>query len=154
MTPPRRIGAQAVLVHPASDRVLLLDIAHRPCGWLPGRSCMPHEPPATALRDAVRRQLGIDLPLSGADLAAVDHTPGGRTATESYHFVFVHRLTPADAGLARPQERVPGLLGFEWVSPADLDAACRAYHVRRITHAVRAALGRAAPAMLTADQEC
>ncbi|MFE9425066.1 NUDIX domain-containing protein [Kitasatospora sp. NPDC006697] len=140
--PKRRIGAQAVLLHPEDDRVLLLNMLHRPCGWLPGGHCAPNEPALEAVRRIVRLQLGITVPIDGTDLALVDYSPARMhpEASEGYTFVFAHRLTTEHAALAQPQELAgPDLLGLRWIRVAAIGDCCLPYHVLRITRAVAVA---------------
>ncbi|GAA1938898.1 NUDIX domain-containing protein [Kitasatospora viridis] len=140
--PPRRIGAQAVLLHPQRDQVMVLRMRERRCGWLPGGHCAPNESAMVAVERIVRLQLGIAVPFGGADLAVVDYSPANPEpeAREGYNFVFVRRLDMEQAGLARPQEAAgPDLLGYDWVRVAELETVCLPYHVRRITRAVAVA---------------
>ncbi|WP_228718043.1 NUDIX domain-containing protein [Kitasatospora acidiphila] len=140
--PPRRIGAQAVLLHPTEDQVMVLRMRERRCGWLPGGHCAPNESAIVAVERIVRLQLGIAVPFGGVDLAVVDYSPASREpeAREGYNFVFVRRLSAEHAGLARPQEAAgPDLLGYDWVNVAELENVCLPYHVRRVTRAVEAA---------------
>ncbi|GAA1936941.1 NUDIX domain-containing protein [Kitasatospora viridis] len=139
--PPRRIGAQAVLLHPQQDQVMVLRMRERRCGWLPGGHCAPNESALVAVERIVRLQLGVAVPFSGTDLAVVDYSPANREpeAREGYNFVFVRRLSVEQAGLARPQEAAgPDLLGYDWVNVAALETVCLPYHVRRIARAVEA----------------
>ncbi|GAA1963003.1 NUDIX domain-containing protein [Kitasatospora viridis] len=139
--PPRRIGAQAVLLHPDHDQVMVLRMRERRCGWLPGGHCAPDESALVAVQRIVRLQLGIAVPFGGADLAVVDYSPSNREpeAREGYNFVFVRRLSVEHAGSARPQEVAgPDLLGYDWVHVGELANACLPYHVRRITGALAA----------------
>ncbi|GAA2142077.1 hypothetical protein GCM10009760_26870 [Kitasatospora kazusensis] len=133
--PRRRVAGQAVLIHPDDERVLLLDRADHPRHRLPGGHAAPDEPAHRTVRRLVRAQLGVTLPFTGADLAAVDYSPANRSTGghEGYTFVFALRLTTARAATARPG---PGLLGFDWTAPEHLSTVCDDHHVRRISEAL------------------
>ncbi len=110
----------------------------RPCPWLPGGHAEADEPPHVAVRRLIGAQLGLDLPITGADLALVDYSPAtpSRGEREGYNFVFARTLTPAQAGTARPLLGAgPELRGFDWLTVRELATRCREYHVRRITQA-------------------
>ncbi len=136
--PPRRIAGQAVLVHPDLDQVLMLNMAGRPCPWLPGGHAEQDEAPHAAARRIVGMQLGIDVPFTGEDQALVDYSPAtpSKDEREGFNFVFARTLTAAQAGMARPNDAAgPDLLGYRWLTLEDIAAECADYHVRRITRA-------------------
>ncbi len=136
--PPRRIAGQGVLVHPDLDQILMLNMAGRPCPWIPGGHAEPDEAPHAAARRIISRQLSIDIPITGADLALVDYSPAtpSKDEREGFNFVFARTLTAAQAGMARPADAAePDLLGYRWLTLEDIAAECADYHLRRITQA-------------------
>ncbi|GAA1501564.1 hypothetical protein GCM10009760_64470 [Kitasatospora kazusensis] len=134
--PPRRIAGQAVLVHPDDERVLLLDAAGGPYRRLPGGQAKQDEPAHRTVRRLVAAQLGIALPFTGADLAAVDYSPADPStgSREGYAFVFTVRLTHDQA--AQAQARNPDPPGFGWTTPQKLSAVCADRDVLRISEAL------------------
>ncbi|GAA2134797.1 hypothetical protein GCM10009760_12470 [Kitasatospora kazusensis] len=137
--PPRRIAGQAVLVHPDDERVLLLDAAGGPYRRLPGGQAGQDEPAHRTVRRLVAAQLGIALPFTGADLAAVDYSPAAPStgSREGYAFVFAVRLTHDQAArTAQAQARNPDPPGSGWTTPEKLSAVCAHRDLLRISEAL------------------
>ncbi|MFE9429237.1 NUDIX domain-containing protein [Kitasatospora sp. NPDC006697] len=147
--PQRRISGQLVLVHPDGERVLLLDTSPRPRLWLPGGHAEPCEPPHHATRRHARRQLALDVPLTGADLAVIDYTlpKPERAEPEGFSFVFVRQLSRSRTAQLRPVGE--DVAGYEWVSTADLAHLTAPHHLYRV-HAALAKLTGSSAALTVA----
>ncbi|MER5638395.1 hypothetical protein ABT095_15720 [Kitasatospora sp. NPDC002227] len=138
--PARGMAAQGILLHPDGVRLLMLDMAHRPCPWLPGGSSKGQESPHDTMTRLAKTQLGLDLGFADLGFAFVDHTipKAGTNFKERFNHGFALQLTEQQASSARPLlDAGPDLQGFDWLTPDEIGERCEAHHVNRVVVGLR-----------------